>query len=215
MREVIISPLIKGLGYNDYQIVRSKTLQHPFLTTGSKKRPVNFIPDYLFKIHENYAWVLDAKSPNENIRYGDNVEQVFSYAIHPEIRTKFFALCNGNQFVLFRQDQKEPLLDFEVSDIEHYWEKLESYLSPESFQVGKTIVYEPAIKAGYKNQNFDYSNCRLLNEIKVEKQSAKRHFGVHGYFTKQAWNVVQEYIKNFSKAGDIVFDPFGGSGVTA
>ncbi|MBK6609108.1 MAG: DNA adenine methylase, partial [Leptospiraceae bacterium] len=42
-----------------------------------------------------------------------------------------------------------------------------------------------------------------------------RHFGVHGYFTKQSWNVVAEYIKNFSKKGDLILDPFGGSGVTA
>ncbi|MFZ4789882.1 MAG: DNA methyltransferase [Candidatus Competibacteraceae bacterium] len=55
----------------------------------------------------------------------------------------------------------------------------------------------------------------LLEEIQVKKQSAKRHFGVHGYFTKQTWNVVQEYIKNFSKKDDLVLDPFGGSGITA
>jgi 16S rRNA G966 N2-methylase RsmD len=55
----------------------------------------------------------------------------------------------------------------------------------------------------------------LLEEIPVRKQQAKRHFGVHGYFTKQTWNVVADYIKNYSKPGDMVLDPFGGSGVTA
>jgi 16S rRNA G966 N2-methylase RsmD len=55
----------------------------------------------------------------------------------------------------------------------------------------------------------------LLEEIAVRKRAAKRHFGVHGYFTRQAWNVVAEYIKNFSQKGDVVLDPFGGSGVTA
>ena len=54
-----------------------------------------------------------------------------------------------------------------------------------------------------------------MEELPVKKQSAKRHFGVHGYFTKQAWNVVQEYIRNFSQIGDTVLDLFGGSGVTA
>src|SRR5262249_3596882 len=48
----------------------------------------------------------------------------------------------------------------------------------------------------------------------ILKQTAKRHFGVHGYFTKQVWNVVQEYIKTFTQPGDTVLDPFGGSGVT-
>lgn len=37
---------------------------------------------------------------------------------------------------------------------------------------------------------------------------------MHPYFTKQVWNVVQEYIKTFSCPGDLVLDPYGGSGVT-
>src|SRR5437660_2185803 len=51
--------------------------------------------------------------------------------------------------------------------------------------------------------------------IVPSKQTAKRHYGSHPYFTKRAWNVVQEYIAHFSSPGDTVLDPFGGSGVTA
>ncbi len=64
-------------------------------------------------------------------------------------------------------------------------------------------------------EKFNYSTRPLLEEIPVRKQAAKRHYGVHGYFTKQSWNVVAEYIKNFSQIGDIILDPYGGSGVTA
>ncbi|MCY3575301.1 MAG: DNA methyltransferase [Chloroflexi bacterium] len=49
----------------------------------------------------------------------------------------------------------------------------------------------------------------------MRRQSARRHYGVHPYFTRQVWNVVQEYIKNYSQPGDLILDPFGGSGVTA
>ncbi|MEI6443701.1 MAG: hypothetical protein WCO29_11405 [Nostocales cyanobacterium ELA583] len=45
VREVIILPILKALGYTGTNIVRSKTLQHPFLKIGSKKRPINLIPD--------------------------------------------------------------------------------------------------------------------------------------------------------------------------
>jgi len=55
----------------------------------------------------------------------------------------------------------------------------------------------------------------IAHTIPPKKQAAKRHYGVHPYFTKRAWNVVQEYIKHFSNPGDVVCDPFGGSGVTA
>jgi 16S rRNA G966 N2-methylase RsmD len=213
VREVIILPIIKELGYTQENIVRSKTLQHPFLKIGSRKRPINLVPDYALKVENNFAWVLDAKAPNQKIINDDNVEQVYSYAAHPEIRSNYFALCNGLEFSIYRtSDTDKPILFFEVENIEANWEDLKLLLAPTSFQVGKNFVYEPQI--AYQT-GFDYSNRPLLEEIPVKKRAAKRHFGVHGYFTKQSWNVVAEYIKNFSKPGDLVLDPFGGSGVTA
>src|SRR5437764_269449 len=49
----------------------------------------------------------------------------------------------------------------------------------------------------------------------ADRQSAKRHYGVHPYFTRRPQNVVRDYILHYSKEGDSVLDPFGGSGVTA
>jgi DNA modification methylase len=139
---------------------------------------------------------------------------VYSYATHPEIRSNYFALCNGLEFSLFRtSDTDKPILYFRLEDIEQHWIELKSFLSPDSFQVGKNFTYD-AIVPKSKNQ-FDYNDRPLLGEIPVKKQQTKRHFGVHGYFTRQSWNVVAEYIRNFSKSDDIVLDPFGGSGVTA
>ena len=215
VREAIILPILKELGYTNDTIVRSKSLQHPFLKIGSKKRPITLIPDYTLQVEGNYAWVLDAKAPNENITDGDNVEQVYSYASHPEIRSIYFALCNGKEFALFRRESDStPILFFHVDEIEHYWDKLKMYLSPGSFQTGKNFVYESAVPYA-RTAGFDYKTRPLLEEIPVKKQQAKRHFGVHGYFTKQTWNVVAEYIKTYTKTGDTVLDPFGGSGVTA
>ncbi|MBN1633255.1 MAG: type I restriction enzyme HsdR N-terminal domain-containing protein [Ignavibacteria bacterium] len=217
VREVIILPILKKLGYTNQNIVRSKTLQHPFVKIGSQKRKINIVPDYLLKSENNYAWVLDAKNPSEEIKQGNNVEQIYSYSIHPEIRTKYFSLCNGKEFILFRQDIENPVLYFEITDISRYWQKLEQILSPSSFQSGKTFSYNFIKEKEFSKDygDFDYLNRPLLDEIPVRKQAAKRHFGVHGYFTKQAWNVVQTYIKNFTKPGDLVLDPFAGSGVTA
>ncbi|MDR2905287.1 MAG: hypothetical protein LBU73_04985 [Helicobacteraceae bacterium] len=64
-------------------------------------------------------------------------------------------------------------------------------------------------------ENFDYNDRPILREIPVIKRKTKRHFGVHGYFTRQSWNVVAKYINNYTKKGDLVLDPFGGSGITA
>lgn len=217
VREVIILPILKELGYQQSDIIRSKTLEHPFLKIGSKKRiPIKLIPDYALKIENNFAWVLDAKSPDKKINDQDNVEQVYSYASHPEIRSTYFAICNGLEFSLYRRElTNEPILYFSVDEIEYHWEKLCRLLSPDSFQLGKNIGYDTTNATLKPKGEFDYSKRPLLEEIPVMKQKAKRHFGVHGYFTKQSWNIVADYIKNFSKPGDLILDPFGGSGVTA
>ncbi|QJB47123.1 DNA methyltransferase [Dolichospermum flos-aquae] len=127
-----------------------------------------------------------------------------------------FALCNGVEFSIFKTTATNiPVLFFTLDEIEYHWEKLTQYLSPNSFQSGKNFNYETTIATVKTQGDFNYNTRPLLEEILVKKQSAKRHFGVHGYFTKQAWNVVAEYIKNFSQPGDLILDPFGGSGVTA
>lgn len=56
VREEIIVPLLHELGYHRETIVRSKSLQHPFLKVGSNKRiPIKLIPDYSLKVEDNYA----------------------------------------------------------------------------------------------------------------------------------------------------------------
>jgi 16S rRNA G966 N2-methylase RsmD len=124
-------------------------------------------------------------------------------------------LCNGIEFALYRTSCTDsPILYFSIENIDKNWDKLSAALSPASFHAGKEAVYirEPA--AVYET-DFDYKNRPLLNEISVKKRAARRHFGVHGYFTRQSWNVVAEYIKNFTKPGDLVLDPYGGSGIAA
>jgi len=116
VREVIILPILKELGYSQADIVRSKTLQHPFLTIGSNKKiPIKLIPDYSIKVSNIFAWVLDAKSPDTRINDSNNIEQVYSYASHPEIRSTYFALCNGLEFSLYKRElSNKPVLLFQM-----------------------------------------------------------------------------------------------------
>jgi len=218
VREVIILPILKQLGYEQQNIVRSKSLAHPYLKVGSNKKiAIKLVPDYILKVENNFAWVLDAKAPNKNIVNDETVGQVYSYAMHPEIRSIYFALCNGVEFSLYRTaNPNKPILYFEISEIENYWEKLELFLSPNSFQTGKNITNTVDTRRVKLQQNGnDWHKKRpLLDEIPVKKQAAKRHFGCNAYFTRQTWNVVQSYIKNFTKPDDLVLDPFGGSGIT-
>jgi 16S rRNA G966 N2-methylase RsmD len=213
VREEIVHPLLLRLGYSSSganKIIRSKTLAHPFLTIGSKKRPINTTPDYLLSVDSVYRWVLDAKAPGEAIASGKNVEQAYSYAIHPEIRARLFALCNGRRFTLFDIESQSPLMDFPMQELEKNWQGLCDFLAPDAF---RHLAEAPQLQLA--PPQFDYIGARPPAEVtKFKKQSAKRHHGVHGYFTRQVWSVVQKYIQTFSSPGDLVLDPFGGSGVT-
>src|SRR5437773_7087740 len=55
----------------------------------------------------------------------------------------------------------------------------------------------------------------ILEAIPAERQEEARHYGVHPYFTRRPANVVRAYIDRYSREGDVVLDPFGGTGVTA
>jgi 16S rRNA G966 N2-methylase RsmD len=212
VREDLIMPILKELGYSsqsENKIIRSKKVRHPFVTVGAKELPLTNFPDYLLEVGGKYAWVIDAKAPNEDIKTGKNVEQAYFYAIHPEIRVPIYALCNGREFIAF-DVHGETLIYFSLSEIEKHWHKLQDLLSPPAFD--RT---QKKIESNKNGVDFDYLSRKPLEEIRnVRKRAARRHFGVHGYFTKQSWDIVHAYIKNFTKPNDVVLDPFGGSGVT-
>ncbi len=216
VREELIHPILKKLGYKAYghnRILYSKTLQHPFVKIGSQKRQINVIPDYLLEVAGNYAWVLDAKSPSENITSGSNIEQVYSYAIHPDIKVEYFALCNGKEFVVYSINSKEPILFFQLSEIDKHWEEIEKVLGPDRFAEKKIEKFTLKIKD--KKPEINYSELKLPKPIKPRKFATRRHYGVHGYFTRQSWDILQHYIKHFTSPGETILDPFGGTGVTA
>lgn len=214
VREEIITPILKKLNYKAFgrnRIIREKSITHPFVKTGSGNREITNFPDYLLEVNKQYGWVLDAKSPNEDIKTGEHKEQAYFYAIHPEVRVELYALCNGKEFVLFHISKNEPLLYFHINEIDYYWEELKKLLTPDAF-VQQNILKDK--DEPYVRKEFDYKTIIVPQEIIPQKQAAKRHFGVHGYFTKQAFNVVQHYIQNFSRRGDLILDPFGGGGST-
>ena len=127
VREELILPIIKALGYSlsgASKVIRSKSLINPLVAIGSKQRKVSIVPDYLFTSNNKPLWVLDAKSPTEDILKSKHVEQAYSYAIHPEVRAEMYALCNGKEFVLYEIRRFEPILHFKLEDINSHWDSL-------------------------------------------------------------------------------------------
>ena len=120
VREEIIAPLLRGIGYSSSganKLIRSKPLVHPYVLFGAQKRKINIVPDYLIAIGDKPCFVLDAKSPSEAITKGDNVAQVYSYAIHPEVRAWNYGLCNGKSLALFEITSIEPKHVYDLTNL--------------------------------------------------------------------------------------------------
>lgn len=146
VREEIIIPILRSLGYSasgTNRVIRSKSLAHPYVHIGTKKHTVKIIPDYLIKAGEEFCWVLDAKSPREDIQSGKNVEQAFSYAIHPEIRAFRYALCNGRELVVFDVNKIEPQLYVKMEEVEDRFHEVERLLSPIAFTNPFLLTFKP------------------------------------------------------------------------
>ena len=135
VREDLIAPLLKALGYQPtgkQRMQRSHALAHPFVMIGSQRRNVNVVPDYMLLFDDQAVLVLDAKRPSESVVKPEHVQQVFSYAIHPKIRSKSFALCNGHELVLFDIDGDKPVFRVNLVDIARHWDKVVKHFSPEA-----------------------------------------------------------------------------------
>jgi hypothetical protein len=133
VREVIVAPMLSRLGYHPIgknRVVRSKKLVQPFIYIGTRKYPVTIIPDYTLLEENQPILILDAKSPIESVTSRANVQQAYSYAIHPEIRCKHFALCNGRRLALFSVDASEPLLNLTFEEFEPRWSDIEKHMGP-------------------------------------------------------------------------------------
>jgi hypothetical protein len=133
VREELLAPLIKDLGYSNSgntQVIRNHGLKHPFVSIGSSRKNITIIPDYLMQVNEKPAWIFEAKSPTEDITDTKHIEQAYSYAIHPEIRVNYFALCNGHHFILYNTSRPKPLFHISLRAIDLYRSMLKKLLSP-------------------------------------------------------------------------------------
>ena len=127
VREELVVPLLRELGYSaspPHKIIRSRHLAHPYVYIGSIPKKISIIPDYLLQRDKENAWILDAKSPCENIESGKNVEQAYSYAIHKDIRVPLYALCNGRSLTVFHISHWPDILNVPLQSIAEHWGEL-------------------------------------------------------------------------------------------
>lgn len=170
VREEIISPVLKYLGYKpsgNPKVVRSRKLSHPFVNIGSKTNKINIIPDYILEVDGNPLVVLDAKSPQTSLENSKHVEQVYSYTIHPEVRAKIYALCNGKEWIIWDVDKFEPIVKIQTKDLIENISVIERYLHPKSVKFPERRDFFPDYGLRLKKMGFREELVIILiaNEI--------------------------------------------------
>lgn len=161
VREDLIAPLLKALGFRPtgkQRMQRSQSLLHPFVMIGSQKRKIHIVPDYTLFDGDKAVLVLDAKRPSEPIIKSEHVEQAFSYAIHPEVRARSYALCNGHELVLYDIDSSGPVFQIRMAEVAQRWTEVLKHMSPDALLNHYHRQFRPDLGIFLKNAGFDQSH---------------------------------------------------------
>lgn len=225
VREFIIAPLLKELGFvskDSKQNTESKPKLEMQLSLrdkaklqiGSNKQlEADFVPDYTLFVDSQIHCILDAKAPNVSITKDSKAyQQALLYATH--FKAPYFALCNGLEFKLFGIAGQETLLEITLKDeLDSTFALLKQYLTTPL----ASLKQDPSgdSKRVKKEESWYLDKGLPKAIVKPQKRAKARYFGCTAYFTRQSWDIVTQNIKNFTDIGDVVLDPFGGSGVTA
>ena len=143
VREEVIAPLIRLLGYRsgtECHVIREQSLKYPKLYLGrkdGKKDPeLRGKADYILEVEGRLRWVIEAKAPEVPLGK-DQIEQAWSYANHPEVRSIYFALCNGRELVIYRTvhgPDAAAVLSISYERLDVDWQKLENLLGPQALR---------------------------------------------------------------------------------
>ncbi|MEN1626214.1 hypothetical protein AAIH53_29325 [Pseudomonas aeruginosa] len=170
VRELILAPLLTRLGYypiGSTRVIRSKSLRHPFIRIGTRNHPVTIVPDYTLVHEEKPIFILDAKSPKEDILDHAHVQQAYSYAMHPEIGCREFGLCNGKELAIFDVFHRDPLVVLKFEDFETKWSDIEKYLSVKYINEPGRRRFAPDFGLALVRMGFEHNSTMIMLGVRL------------------------------------------------
>lgn len=139
VREEVIAPLLRHLGYKtgtENDVIREQPLRYDksFLGRKNPKRdwPLRGRADYICEAQGRVRWTIEAKPPGNGIAL-DDIEQAYTYAIHPEVRAVYFCLCDGHEFRVYQcldAPATEPLVAWKYEHLNDVLQNIENMLGP-------------------------------------------------------------------------------------
>jgi hypothetical protein len=118
-------------------------------------------------INNKIYCIVEAKSPNIDIADTKYLEQAYSYAIHPDVRAKYYVLCNGRKITVFDINKIESIYSssLEKLKLKKEWDALYNLISVQAFTKPKTLNFKPdyglAMKKNGINKNISISFYKI------------------------------------------------------
>jgi len=171
VRELIIAPMLARLGYGptgNPRVARSMAVKHPFIRVGTKNHPVTLVPDYVFFHNNAPIFVLDAKGPEEPTLDQRHIGQVYSYAIHLEIKVQEFGICNGRELAIFHIDKTDPISVLPFADFEPKWPEIEKLLSVEYLTSPSLRKFHPDFGTKLKRLNVGIDGDIVMPFVRLD-----------------------------------------------
>jgi hypothetical protein len=157
VREAIIYPLLTTLGYEqgtEADIITEYPLHYDriFLGHRSKDDPIlRGRADYVCQIVGVTRWTIEAKPPSASLTIRD-VQQAFTYAVHPEVAAPLFVITNGREFRIYKTHNLDnPELAWFLEEMSDRLPEIRAVLGPDAIrrQYGRQHSAETAIAPGF------------------------------------------------------------------
>lgn len=141
VEQIFARRLIEHIGYEDRQI-RPKDALTELALGEMRGTEALYRPDFAVKMRDRVRWILEAKSPNENLDRHIKQPREYCRLINGQYRTEnpvhYFVLSNGLKTRLYQWDVNDPILELgfeEIDDSNEKFGRFVSALSPDRFSI--------------------------------------------------------------------------------
>src|SRR5258708_3733324 len=139
VEQVFARRLIEYLDYTDKQIRPKDTLEA--LTVGGiRGQQALYRPDFAIKVGDDVRWILEAKSPDENLDKHLWQPKGYCAVLNGQYTdsnpVQYYVLSNGNETRLYKWDVNEPILVLRFAEIiegNPKFVKFMNFLDPKQF----------------------------------------------------------------------------------
>ena len=169
-----IGPLLKYLGYKNNQIKNKKTIKELGVSKSPRGKATNYRPDFLVTASASAKFIVEAKSPSENLDDWTWQPKAYSVILNSEHQksnpVQYYMLSNGLETRVYRWDYDHPVyrrLHSEMAIASPSLDELQDILSPSALKSaiatsGSKMSLLELSKPGIEEINEAFSRCHQL-----------------------------------------------------